>query len=242
MSEYITDEAMIRCDTGQFSTKLVVSSSRMSIGGRPAASDRDCIPMKNVMPFGICNSGTYSYSNKAKGGCEKPCVLDLMDRYYLPDESQILSDAVEIVVPLEASRKKIREIIRFSVEEMTDIQHTVIKDMNYTFSDEISKQYICLWKTTENVYMICQHMSEVQAAITSFCTVSIQNCSYLKENDQDGEIVGRIESLLLKLKELAEERNVIAALPKAKEKHLITMESFGICRCGGILTFETSGQ
>ena len=64
---------------------------------------------------------------------------------------------------------------------------------------------------------------------------------YLKENDQDGEIVGRIESLLLKLKELAEERNVIAALPKAKEKHLITMESFGICRCGGILTFETSG-
>ena len=204
MSEYITDEAMIRCDKGQFSTKLVVSSSRMSIGGRPAASDRDCIPMKNVMPFGIC--------------------------------------AVEIVVPLEASRKKIREIIRFSVEEMTDIQHTVIKDMNYTFSDEISKQYICLWKTTENVYMICQHMSEVQAAITSFCTVSIQNCSYLKENDQDGEIVGRIESLLLKLKELAEERNVIAALPKAKEKHLITMESFGICRCGGILTFETSGQ
>ena len=81
MAEYITEGAVLRCDQGQYATELKILSSRMCIGGKLAANHKDCVPMKNIFPFGLCSSRTYGYSAKAKEGQEHPCVLDLMEQF-----------------------------------------------------------------------------------------------------------------------------------------------------------------
>lgn len=242
MAEYITEGAVLRCDQGQYATELKILSSRMCIGGKLAANHKDCVPMKNIFPFGLCSSRTYGYSAKAKEGQEHPCVLDLMEQFYLPDKSQVMSEAIEQIIPLEVCIKRIREIIGYSVNEMTKIQHLRIKQMNYRFSDEIAKHYAVLWKATDNVFTMRESLSEVKSSITAFYNVGIQNCTYLAEGNEDIIIAGQIAGIMEKLKELANQEAVLSGLPKVEESYLITMESFGICRCGGILKFEMSGQ
>ena len=242
MAEYIVDGAVLSCDQGEVSTKLIVPFSRSCIGGKPAASDQDCIPMKNVVPFGKCHSGTYHYSSKVKDMGVRMCVLDLMDHFYLPDESQILSNVAEIVDSLEKCRIQIRTMIQECVNEMTDIQHLLIKEMNYEISDEIAKQYTILWKATENVHSLMKQAGETGKALTEFCAASVQNCAYLKMGNQEKCAGERIVAVEKRLEEIRKARDFLTELPKAEESHLITMESFGICRCGGILIFGESGQ
>lgn len=242
MAEYIVDGAVLKCDQGEISTKLMVPSSRIYIGGKPAASDQDGIPMKNVVPFGKCHSGTYHYSSKVKDMGERMCVLDLMDHFYLPDESQVLSNVAEIVDSLEKCRIQIRTTIQECVNEMTEIQHLLIKEMKYEISDEIAKQYTILWKATENVHSLMEQAKEARKALAEFCAASVQNCAYLKMGNQEKGATERIEAVEKGLEDIQKAGDFLAELPKAEESHLITMESFGICRCGGILTFEESGQ
>lgn len=242
MSEYIVDGAAIRCDKGSSVSKLKISSSRLCITGKPAASHLDCIPIKNIDSFGVCVSGTYARSAKAEKGKEHPCVLDLMEKYYLPDEAHSVSDAADIIAPLEQCRKAIREIIRITVNEMRELQHALLKEMNEPLTDEIVSQYGILWQRTGHVDRLCDAAGEVIQAAAAFHTAAIQNCSYLIEGNTDTNIAERTVALHEKLNELPLQAGVLAGLPKIKKMHPITMESFTVCRCGGMLTFVTSGQ
>lgn len=244
MAEYIVDGARLRCDQGICPTSLKIQMSRLCIAGKPAASQWDCVPLKNIGSFGKCRSKTYEYSAKAVKGKEHPCVLDLMESYYLPDEAHSISDAIEIIVPLERCRKAIRDIISSSMDEMRDIQHILIKRMNGPLIEGLVKQYGILWKSTSNVDRLCTDIEEVKQAVTMFNLLADQNCTYLLEkNGEIGiNILERINGVTVQLRELSEQVKVLSGLPKIKEMHPITMESFSICRCGGILTFITSGQ
>lgn len=101
MAEYIVNGAVLRCDKGQYSTNLTIPAARMCMAGKPAAHSQDCVPNFHIHPFGDCSSGTYFCSKKAKAGKERPCVLDLIDHYYLVDENMAVSDSVEIMKPLK---------------------------------------------------------------------------------------------------------------------------------------------
>lgn len=242
MSEYIVNGAVLICDKGQYPTKLTVPVSRMCIAGKTAAHIHDCVPAVNIQPFGICTSGTYFSSNKAKVSEEPPCVLDLLDHYYLVDENLTLSDSIEIMNPLENCINQIRLIISGCVSEMTDIQHTLVKKMNYQINDEISKQYAILWQKTENVYLLCESTAEISQASAMFAGLVSQNCSYLGIGNEDTEIAERLNMILTVVKQLNEQAILLKGLPKVKEKKLVTTESFAVCRCGGIITFVQSGQ
>lgn len=242
MAEYIVDTASLKCNKGQCATKLIIPAATMRIAGKLAAHSNSCVPLLNIQPFGRCNSGTYKSSPKAVSGKEQPCVLDLMDQYYLADESQTVSDSMEIMAPLTMCQKRIREIIQSSVSEMTDIQHALAKKMNYSLTDDIAKQYALLWKNTNNVYELCEMAAEAGRTVAAFYAGGVQNCLYLGEGNEDADIAGRIGGVLEQLKELLQQTEILAALPKIKKKYLVTTESFAICRCGGILTFDKSGQ
>lgn len=242
MAEYIVDGAILRCDKGIHESKLKVSSSRLCITGKPAASHLDCIPIKNIEDFGLCISGTYERSAKAVKGEEHPCVLDLMEKYYLPDEAHFISDAMEIIAPLIRCQKAIREIISTSVDGMRELQHALLKEMNEPLTDEIVSQYGILWKSTGHVNRLSDGAKEVQQAAAAFYAAAVQNCSYLIEGNGDANIAERAALLLEKLKELPAQADMLNGLPKIRTMHPITTESFTVCRCGGMLTFITSGQ
>lgn len=242
MSEYIVNEAALKCDNGEYETKLSIPSARICIAGKTAAHSQDCVPNVNIYPFGRCASGTYQCSRKAKPGKEHPCVLDLIEHYYLTDENMIVTDSMEIMGPLENCVYMIRKMISDIVTGMTHIQHLLYKKMNYQFCNEISKQYGIIWKKTGDVYQLCESVEEVVQAVTIFSELSIQNCNYLEAGNEDPNITGHLNNILISIGSLKEQVIFLSSLPKMQKKNLITTESFLVCKCGGILTFESSGQ
>lgn len=242
MAEYIVDGARLICDKGAATSVLSIPASRIYMGGKLAANKQDCVPEVNVFSFGTCSSGTYLCSPKAKPGQEHPCVLDLMDHYFLTDEKAVVSNLAEIMAPLENCMIKTRDIIGFCVNEMTDIQHQCNKKMNYQLSDMIAEQYGILWKKTENIYIFHKAVGEVCQAIIVFIQAAQQNCAYLREGIVNAAICQRLDALLVYFNKLTEQSITLAGLPGIKEKQMVTTESLLVCKCGGIITFDSSGQ
>ena len=57
--EYAVMGAKLECDKGTAPSKLVVlPGRRMQVNGKFRANIMDCVPMTNVMPFGMCKSMT----------------------------------------------------------------------------------------------------------------------------------------------------------------------------------------
>ncbi len=242
MAEYIVSGARMICDKGEFSSVLSIQSGRMRVGGKLAAGRKDCVPQKHVAPFGMCSSGTYLCSGKAKPGEEHPCVLDLMDHYYLTDEEASITDLAEQVGSLESCRRQIRDLISLSVNEMTGIQHERSRQMNYALSDRLSEQYSVIWRKTENLYEMRQAAGEIAQAAAAFAETARQNCAYLKEGCADASLCQRLDAVCDKQNLLISQGAVLSGLPEAGGNQMVTTESFLICRCGGVITFESSGQ
>ncbi|MBC7813317.1 MAG: DUF4280 domain-containing protein [Burkholderiales bacterium] len=57
MGQQVTMSAVMMCSFGLVPSNLVVTPENLTnVGGKPAATIMDNIPMKNIMPFGMCNS------------------------------------------------------------------------------------------------------------------------------------------------------------------------------------------
>lgn len=242
MVEYIVDGAKLICDKGTTASILTIPSSRIYVGGKLAANKQDCVPDVNVFSFKMCSSGTYHCSQKVKSGREHPCVLDLMDHYFLTDEKAVISDVAEIIIPLEKCLIQIKNITSFCVNEMTNIQHQCNKRINYQLSDMIAEQYSILWKKTKNIYELAESVGEISRSITVFVQASQQNCSYLREGIVNTAICKHLDALPTYFNNLTGQITTLTDLPSIKEIQMITTESFLICKCGGIITFDTSGQ
>ncbi len=242
MAEYIVDGAGLRCNKGKNLSSLKVPNSRLCITGKPVASQQDCVPVKNIGSFGQCMSETYGQSAKAVKGKEHPCVLDLMEKYYLPDEAHYISDDMQSIGILEQSRIAIREIISDSVNDMREVQHMLLKKMNDPLMDGIVGQYKILWQRTSHVSRLRDGIEEIRQAVTTFYSLATQNYAYLNEGNTNADTAGLIAAALERLKKLQIQADILAGLPPRKDTHPITLESFAVCRCGGILTFVSSGQ
>ena len=57
MPQIVTMGAMCQCSFGVAPSTLVITpENRVMVEGKPAATIMDNIPMKNIMPFGMCQS------------------------------------------------------------------------------------------------------------------------------------------------------------------------------------------
>ncbi len=57
MGQEVCNGAMLQCSFGVAPGTMVVTPENMVLaGGQPAATIMDNVPMKNIMPFGMCNS------------------------------------------------------------------------------------------------------------------------------------------------------------------------------------------
>ncbi len=57
MGQAVCNGAMLQCSFGVAPSTLMVTPENMATaGGQPAATIMDNVPMKNIMPFGMCNS------------------------------------------------------------------------------------------------------------------------------------------------------------------------------------------
>ncbi len=242
MVEYIVNGAKMICDKGELPVKLNISSSRICVGGKPAAHSHNCIPGVNLSSFGLCSSNTYFCSSKAIHGEEHPCVLDLLDHYYLTDEKAVLSDLVETKCVREEIIVKIRELIGFCVSEMTEVQHLCGKRMHRALGEKITEQYGILWRDTRSSPMSGECIEKLSQAIKSFSELARQNCEYLREGGVEETAEKRLEAVEGKLETLTEQIGRLSELTEVEERSLITTESFLVCRCGGMITFYSSGQ
>ncbi|HSB72213.1 MAG TPA: DUF4280 domain-containing protein [Candidatus Methylomirabilis sp.] len=57
MPQQVVNGALLMCSFGIAPSILtVLPKNRVACGGQPAANILDCIPMVNIMPFGMCTS------------------------------------------------------------------------------------------------------------------------------------------------------------------------------------------
>lgn len=48
--------AMLACSFGMAPSSLMVTPEKQAVSAMPIATIADCVPMKNIMPFGMCSS------------------------------------------------------------------------------------------------------------------------------------------------------------------------------------------
>lgn len=59
MAFAVTNGAQLTCPFGVAPSNLIITpENRVMIGTQPAATINDFVPMKNIMPFGMCNTLT----------------------------------------------------------------------------------------------------------------------------------------------------------------------------------------
>lgn len=56
MPKLVVMGALLKCPYGAAPAVLVVTPEKRVLGGTPAASVADCVPLKNIPPFGMCSS------------------------------------------------------------------------------------------------------------------------------------------------------------------------------------------
>ncbi len=74
MAQQVTNGAVLRCSFGTLASQLVVTpEKRVGAGGMPAATIMEHIPMKNILPFGLCTTGSNPQVSAALGS-PQPCI------------------------------------------------------------------------------------------------------------------------------------------------------------------------
>jgi hypothetical protein len=92
MSEsYVVEGAMLECSCGNMTTPLRVSQKRYAfIAGKKVATEIDCKPQKDIIPFGgCCSPGHPQKANIVK---RKPCILKLQSKWSHPEPTVVADD------------------------------------------------------------------------------------------------------------------------------------------------------
>lgn len=80
MPQLLCANASLRCTFGTTpSNLLVLPAKRVNLSSMPAATITDCIPMTNIMPFGMCttlSNPTVASATSLAGGVltPQPCI------------------------------------------------------------------------------------------------------------------------------------------------------------------------
>ena len=74
MAQQVCGGATLMCSFGTVPGQLVVTpENRVGAGGLPAANIADHIPLKNVLPFGLCTTPSNPQVSAALGA-PQPCI------------------------------------------------------------------------------------------------------------------------------------------------------------------------
>jgi hypothetical protein len=74
MAQQVTNGAVLRCSFGTLPSQLIVTpENRVNAGNIPAATIMDHVPLKNIMPFGLCTTGSNPQVSSALGS-PQPCI------------------------------------------------------------------------------------------------------------------------------------------------------------------------
>lgn len=74
MAQQVTNGAVLRCSFGTLPSQLIVTpENRVGAGSTPAATIMDHAPMKNILPFGLCTTGSNPQVSSAQGS-PQPCI------------------------------------------------------------------------------------------------------------------------------------------------------------------------
>jgi hypothetical protein len=74
MAQQVTNGAVLMCSFGTAPSQLLVTpEKRVSAGGQPGGTIMDHIPMKNIVPFGLCTTSTNPQVSAARN-TPQPCI------------------------------------------------------------------------------------------------------------------------------------------------------------------------
>ncbi len=80
MAQVVCMGAMLKCSFGTTPSSIVVTpDNRTNMGQRPVATIMDNVPMKNIMPFGMCTTVTNPQVASATSAAQgvltpQPCI------------------------------------------------------------------------------------------------------------------------------------------------------------------------
>ena len=214
----------------------------------------------------------YAIQSYKQGESYRPCLLPLLDRWMNVSEKAISENYFKIVLeydfePLwnklkyfcEDTRKKAWDVFKHRIEisygYSEDLEH-VIKDENaetdYYYEmeklkniEEVQEKIKLLLKDdkffvfgTDYEYVV-HHTKEILDALQEIkeYTIDVQQKVFV-----DREHYLKQEQVLNQAIEQVNEVYQSASKFKPEATHWVTMESYLICRGGGVLSFYTSGQ
>lgn len=89
MGQLVVMGATLQCSFGKVPASLIVTPENLTNGNKvPAATIMDNIPMKNILPFGMCTAPTNP-AYIAAGGIPVPCV-PVVPAPWLPGSPTVL--------------------------------------------------------------------------------------------------------------------------------------------------------
>ena len=188
-----------------------------------------------------------------------PCTLPLLDRWFGADEKETISNAMGMEIKV---RKKI-DGLRNKLYDAIERGQKVISSAFYfelyireNFGDEYfsgeensySEKRKLIKKIRKDVKRLCPALMNA-SVIIQLNKARDQLDQLIGCWDQAYEIVGRLDDYREIRQELETLRSEVDGLIqefnswKPEEYHLITTESFLVCRCGGIITtMEAAGD
>lgn len=186
-----------------------------------------------------------------------PCILTLLDRWFEADEKDTLNDVMqfgtEIGLELHALFKKIVSYLNGSIRQ-NHLSYLYIDTENKFYKAEKkqieAKEYIekldkdimqnfsTAYEAEDRKFSgVVTELNHVKDSLEQIITY--MKDEYLSSNFMFGDT--RIAELE---QEIADIDKMVVKIEgwKEKEYHLITTHSFLVCKCGGIITFKSSGQ
>lgn len=200
-----------------------------------------------------------------------PCTLPLLDRWFGADEKETISNAMGMEIKVRKKIDGLRNKLYDAIERGQKVISSAFYFELYireNFGDEYfsgeensySEKRKLIKKIRKDVKRLCPALMNEIDTITNgfgenFASVIIQLNKARDQLDQligcwdqAYEIVGRLDDYREIRQELETLRSEVDGLIqefnswKPEEYHLITTESFLVCRCGGIITIADSGQ
>lgn len=192
-----------------------------------------------------------------------PCVLALLDRWFDADEKNIVTDSMkfgrEILLDIKDLQKKLNKSLNKAIKNTHDLYAIAL----YTLPAEVYKECMNHWQSLKKIneelekiypefdlFAISIDMGDnkFHGTIKNLRNIEDKINKIIKDMDDAHEIYSKLEgykTLKTEFQELASKTKKIKSTLidwKEKEYHLILTNSFLVCRCGGIISFLTSGQ
>lgn len=181
-----------------------------------------------------------------------PCTRPLLNRWFDADEKEVVIGLLELDTTIETRVKQMTDDMLGAVKTALKylIYHTGEESYSVKRMKSIREELKSRCKAVEKVLNTkIQPRGHNFKAVISQLSDAIQYVEEIKTQWMDAyKFYNKLVDYELHVTEcdnilalMEVEKNKIANW-KEMEKHLITVESFLVCRCGGIITFKNSGQ